>query len=144
MRVGAALASSVLAVAASVAALPHHRKHGHDEWRALDPRLERRPVSGALRTDFGNSPCTILAESGCALVKNRPVGVECYNYYEFFPDTGQETICRKRTFGSGCLNYVYGAGMFNTDHVRHHPPSRSARASGALRDRWHHTRSCGR
>ena len=133
MRVGAALASSVLAVAASVAALPHHRKHRHDEWGALDARLERRPGdrSGALRTNFGTSPCTRLAERGCAQVKNMPANVKCYDYYEIFPDTGQETICRKRFFSSGCLNYVYGEGKLNYNHVRHHPPPRTARAPPA-------------
>ena len=60
-----------------------------------------------------------------------PVNVKCYDYYEIFPDTGQETICRKRFFSSGCLNYVYGEGKLNYNHVRHHPPPRTARAPPA-------------
>ena len=126
---------AVLALTGSTGALPHdHHRYWHEGHSVLDPLLERRPgeVVGAKRTDFGSAPCSRLAETGCAQIKDKPKDVACHEYYEMYPDTGKAVICRKATFSSGCRNYVFGEGMFNTDHVHRPPPSgaRSPRPAG--------------
>ena len=139
----AALAGAVLALAGSATALPHHHKHEHGEWGALEPHLERRPTSGAKRTNFGTKPCTRLAETGCDLIPNRPTNVGCHQYYEVYPVTGQDVICRAATFGGGCRNYVYGEGMFNYAHVRR-LPFRAPPAARAEQPRTHCGGRCSR
>ena len=90
----------MLALAGSAGALPHDHRHRHVGHAVLDPLLERRPdeVVGAKRTNFGDAPCTRLAETGCELIKDRPENVACHEYYEIYPVTGKAVICRKAAF----------------------------------------------
>ena len=128
---GSLRAVAVLALAGSARALPHDHRHRHVGHAVLDPLLERRPdeVVGAKRTNFGDAPCTRLAETGCELIKDRPENVACHEYYEIYPVTGKAVICRKAAFSSACRNHVFGEGMFNYAHVRRPPSKRRAQSA---------------